>query len=170
MYGKQAKKLHLFLHLCQGSSSQSFQDDVCKVVIFYAEKMCSKAEQQRSVGTRRRSVVHCSEEQCLAINNIDLVMSYMNPFISDLGIDSVLNKLEQQKGGLVADACRKTIRTLMKNSVENVENQILTILEDVGAKMAPTIETFLFEGHQVVLQKVPSEANPKVRNHGEGPY
>ena len=23
---------------------------------------------------------------------------------------------------------------------------------------------------QVVLQKVPSEANPKVRNHGEGPY
>ena len=23
---------------------------------------------------------------------------------------------------------------------------------------------------QLVLQKVPSEANPKVRNHGEGPY
>ena len=23
---------------------------------------------------------------------------------------------------------------------------------------------------KVVLQKVPSEANPKVRNHGEGPY
>ena len=120
---------------------------MCKVVIFYAEKMCSKAEQQKSVGIGRRSVVHCSEEQCLAINNIDLVMGYMNPFVTDLGIDSVLNKLEQQKGGLVADACRKTIRTLMKNSVENVENQILTILEDVGAKMAPTIETFLFEGH-----------------------
>ena len=26
------------------------------------------------------------------------------------------------------------------------------------------------EATQVVLQKVPSEANPKVRNHGEGPY
>ena len=24
--------------------------------------------------------------------------------------------------------------------------------------------------YQLVLQKVPSEANPKVRNHGEGPY
>ena len=36
----------------------------------------------------------------------------------------------------------------MKNSVENVENQILTVLEDVGSKMAPTIERFLFEGHQ----------------------
>ena len=28
----------------------------------------------------------------------------------------------------------------------------------------------LKEGYKVVLQKVPSEANPKVRNHGEGPY
>ena len=25
-------------------------------------------------------------------------------------------------------------------------------------------------GRRLVLQKVPSEANPKVRNHGEGPY
>ena len=24
--------------------------------------------------------------------------------------------------------------------------------------------------YRVVFQKVPSEANPKVRNHGEGPY
>ena len=46
----------------------------------------------------------------------------------------------------MADACRKTIRTLMKNSIENVENQILSVLEDVGAKMAPNIERFLFEG------------------------
>ena len=73
-------------------------------------------------------------------------MTYINPFVCDLGIESILTKLEQQKGGLVADACRKTIQTLMKNSIENVENQILTILEDVGSNMAPTIERFLFEG------------------------
>ena len=33
-----------------------------------------------------------------------------------------------------------------------------------------TIETRSLEEQQLVLQKVPSEANPKVRNHGEGPY
>lgn len=120
-------------------------DDVCKAIIFYAEKMCSKAEELKRV-TNNDQLLHCSAEQCLAINNINFVMSYINPFVCDLGIESVLTKLEQQKGGLVADACRKTIRTLMKNSIENVENQILTILEDVGSKMAPTIETFLFEG------------------------
>ena len=121
-------------------------DDVCKAMIFYAEKMCSKAETHRRSNTGVNPLVHCTVEQCLAINNIDLVMTYINPFIADLGIETVLDKLEQQKGGLVAAACRKTIRTLMKNSVENVENQIYTILEDVGSKMAPTIERFLFEG------------------------
>ena len=122
-------------------------DDVCKALIFYAEKMCSKAETHRKSNTGPTNpMIHCTVEQCLAINNIDLVMSYINPFIADLGIESVLEKLEQQKGGLVSDACRKTIRTLMKNSVENVENQIYTILEDIGSKMAPTIERFLFEG------------------------
>ena len=28
----------------------------------------------------------------------------------------------------------------------------------------------MFVGYVVVLQKVPSELHPKVRNHGEGPY
>ena len=123
-------------------------DDVCRAIIFYAEKMCTKADDKRpSDPCSDESMVACSPEQCLAINNIDLVMSFINPFITDLGIESVLNKLEQQNGGLVADACRKTIKTLMKNSIENVENQILTVLEDLGSKMAPTIEKFLLESH-----------------------
>ena len=122
-------------------------DDVCKAIIFYADKMCAQAEEQKSVtGGSNGSQFYCSAEQCLAINNIDYVMSYINPFVCDLGIESILIKLEHQKGGLVADACRKTIQTLIKNFNENVENQILTILEDVGSKMAPTIERFLFEG------------------------
>ena len=115
-------------------------DDVCKAIIFYAEKMCAKAEEQKMVSGSRVQHLHCSVEQCLAINNIDYVMTYMNPFVCDLGIESILTKLEQQKGGLVADSCRKTIQTLMNNSIENVENQILTILR-FGSKMAPTIES-----------------------------
>lgn len=121
-------------------------EDVCKAIIFYAEKMCERTEEQKMNSGTEVPLLHCSEGQCLAINNIDFVMTYINPFVCDLGIESILARLEQQKGGLVADACRKTIRTLMKNSIENVENQILTILEDVGSKMAPTIERFLFEG------------------------
>ena len=124
-------------------------DDVCKAIIFYAEKMCNKAEEQkRNASCQRNVLVDCNRGQCLAVNNIDLVMNYLNPFITNLGIDSVLDKLEKQKGPVVADTCRKTIRTLLKNSIENVENQILTILEDVGSRMSPTIEQVLAEGYE----------------------
>ena len=121
-------------------------DDVCRAIIFYSDKMCAKAEEERKIASLGSKNLHCTKEQCLAINNIDFVKSYINQFVSELGIDNILNKLEESKGGLVADACKKTIRTLMKNSVENVENQIFSILEGVGSKMAPTIEKFLFEG------------------------
>ena len=48
----------------------------------------------------------------------------------------------------------------MKNSVENVENQILSILEEVGAKMAPTIERFLFEGQVKRCHREKKEYDP----------
>ena len=39
----------------------------------------------------------------------------------------VIAKIEELNGGLVADACRKTVKTVVKNAVENVENQILQV-------------------------------------------
>ena len=38
---------------------------------------------------------------------------------------------------------------------------------DLGAVV---VEADIYMIYIVVPQKVPSEANPKVRNHGEGPY
>ena len=38
---------------------------------------------------------------------------------------------------------------------------------DLGAVV---VEADIYMIYIVVLQKVTSEANPKVRNHGEGPY
>ena len=39
-----------------------------------------------------------------------------------------------------------------------------------GALEAGEHREHLHTGLALVLQKVPSEVNPKVRNHGEGPY
>ena len=40
------------------------------------------------------------------------------------------------------------------------------VMETSTDKVGPAVHTLSI----LVLQKVPSEANPKVRNHGEGPY
>ena len=63
----------------------------------------------------------------------------------DLGVNEILANLENLHGGLVADACKKTINVLVKNSVEILENQIMEILEDLSGHMSPKITNFLLE-------------------------
>jgi hypothetical protein len=135
-------------------------DDVCKAVIFYAEKMCARAEEGRRERSEQKekeqeleleqeqeleAPLGCTAEQCLAINNIDYVLSHIQTFVEDLGTQELLRKLEEEAGSLVASACRKTIKTLLKSTLENVENQILTVLEEVGERLAPSVERFLEE-------------------------
>ena len=69
--------------------------------------------------------MYFTKEQCLALNSIDYVLQVIGPLVLELGMAEVLAKLEEQNGGLVADACKKTVRTLIKNAADNVENQIL---------------------------------------------
>ena len=116
-------------------------DDVCKAVIFYAEKMIGKASEEEE----GEEALGCYASHCLALNNIDFVMAHMATFVQELGTQEVLNQLEKQKGTLVASACRKTIRTVLKNSMENVENQILAVVEHIGNSARPLISRFLNE-------------------------
>ena len=51
----------------------------------------------------------------------------IRPLVLELGTAEVLGELEAQNGGLVADACKKTVKTLVRNAAENVENQILQV-------------------------------------------
>lgn len=63
----------------------------------------------------------------------------------ELGVDAILQKLEDIHGGLVSDACRKTINILVKHSAEILENHIMDILEHLSSQMAPKITAFLLE-------------------------
>ncbi len=72
-------------------------------------------------------------EQCHAVNNIEFVLQSIKPFVDELKIDEILKKIESLNGGLVADACRNTVKVLIENAVENVETQILNV-RTVGVK------------------------------------
>ena len=50
------------------------------------------------------------------------------------------------------------------------QNCVYTCPTPIQEAVARGFEKEMARLDQVVLQKVPSEANPKVRNHGEGPY
>ena len=70
-------------------------------------------------------------ELCLAINNIDYVLQYIKPFVSELGIEETVEKLRVLNGDLVASSCKRTLQTLLHNAVDNVENKIFEVCEIV---------------------------------------
>lgn len=119
-------------------------DDICKASIVYAKKLVIKIT---NLANRKplENGLHFSREQCHVVNNLDFVLHSVRPLPQELGVVEILRKLEAIHGGLVADACKKTINILVKNSVEILENQIMDILEDLSTQMAPNITNFLLE-------------------------
>jgi hypothetical protein len=77
-------------------------------------------------------------EQCHAINNIEFVLQSIRPFVDDLNVHDILTRIEELNGGLVADACRKTIKALIENAVESVENQIICVSSQQVPNKFPT--------------------------------
>ena len=64
-------------------------------------------------------------EECFAANNMDHVLrAVAGTLAADLGMGDALAGIEDRHGGLVADACRKTARTLVRNAAESVEHQV----------------------------------------------
>ena len=125
-------------------------DDVCKTTIFYADKMVERvgaAQNQTPLPAGKFSV---SESLCLAINNIDYVLQYIQPFVKELGYEPTLSGLSSLNGDMVANSCRRTLTTLIQNAMENVENKILEVLEQVGEKLAPVIKDFLLKSTNLV--------------------
>ena len=90
-----------------------------------------------------------TQELCLSINNIDYVLQYIRPFVDELGIEDIIEKLRILNGDLVANSCHRTLQTLVHNAVDNVENKIFEVLDLIGEKMAPVIQKFLISncGH-----------------------
>ena len=67
-------------------------------------------------------------EECFAANNMDHVLrGVAGTLAADLGMGDALSGIEERHGGLVADACRKTARTLVRNAKESVEHQVSSI-------------------------------------------
>ena len=73
----------------------------------------------------------------------------------ELGVDDILQKIEELHGGLVSDACKKTVTILVKNSVEILENHIMDILEDLSGQMSPKITSFLLESQPTDRSSTP---------------
>lgn len=115
------------------------------MTIFYSDHMC-----KRVLNSDVKMEFQVTPQLCLAINNIDYVLQYIKPFVSELSIEDIIEKLKVLNGELVANSCQRTLQTLLHNAVDNVENKIFQVLDLIGDKMAPVIQKFLVEGCSLV--------------------
>ena len=97
--------------------------------------------------------MNCTVEQCHAVNNIEFVLQSIRPFVDELKINDILSKIEELNGGLVADACRKTVKVLVENAIENVENQIINVSTDIILKQLNKINNNLI-GNNLLAAKL----------------
>ena len=113
-----------------------------------SKRVTESTQQQNSNGDQQGGASSQSKkftitpELCLAINNIDYVLRFIQPFVKELGLEQTLERLEVLNGEMVAQSCRRTLSTLVQNAVENVENKILEVLDIVGEKV--NFASFLF--------------------------
>ena len=82
-----------------------------------------------SINGNDHELLHFTMQQCHALNNIVFILQSIYSFPQELGKDDIISKIEELNGGLVADACKKTIDVLVKNAVDDVENQILQVIQ-----------------------------------------
>ncbi|XP_015606405.1 protein unc-13 homolog 4B isoform X3 [Cephus cinctus] len=132
-------------------------DDICKCSVAYADKMATKAEttteleqiaeHQSSVYERKFEV---STAWCYAINNIDYIRTSIAPLANDLGLQSIIDALSENKTQQEADRCRATLQLIIDNATETVRNKIIELLEVVASKMTPAINRYLMEGAELI--------------------
>ena len=94
--------------------------------------MCKRVLNQEN---DKKATFEVTPQLCLAINNIDYVLQYIRPFVNELGIDDIVEKLRVLNGDLVANSCKRTLQTLVHNAVDNVENKIFEVLDLIGENL-----------------------------------
>ncbi|KAJ8881430.1 hypothetical protein PR048_017911 [Dryococelus australis] len=130
-----------------------FYQDICRCSVFYADKMSKRVEGMGETENVYEKKFEVTTEWCLAINNIEYVRQSIVPFSKELGMEQILQSLEEFRNETAADHCRNTLQLVIDNAVDTVGNKIIELLDTVAEKMTPSISRFLLEGAELLNQE-----------------
>ncbi|XP_045499382.1 protein unc-13 homolog 4B isoform X2 [Colias croceus] len=127
-------------------------DDICRCCVFYSDKMATRVENIGTVTSVYEERFEVTTEWCVAINNIDYVRQSLQPFVQELGMDEIIQKMCETRTPLEAQRCRDTLHNVIANAIDTVKNKIVELLEVMIKKMMPSITRFLMEGAELLHQ------------------
>ncbi|XP_050679053.1 protein unc-13 homolog 4B isoform X2 [Leptidea sinapis] len=127
-------------------------DDICRCCVFYSDKMAARVESVGKVTTVYEERFEVTTEWCVAINNIDYVRQSLQPFVEELGMEEIIQKMCEARSPLEAQRCKDTLQNVIANAIDTVRNKIVDLLEVMIRKMMPSITRFLMEGAELLHQ------------------
>lgn len=127
-------------------------DDICRCCVFYSDKMASRVDNVGVVTSVFEERFEVTTEWCVAINNIDHVRQSLEPFVEELGMDEIIEKMCEARSPLEAQRCKETLQNVIANAIDTVTNKIGGLLEIMVQKMMPSITRFLMEGAELLHQ------------------
>ncbi|KAJ8723334.1 hypothetical protein PYW08_003246 [Mythimna loreyi] len=127
-------------------------DDICRCCVFYSDKMASRVDNVGHVSNVFEERFEVTTEWCVAINNIDYVRQSLTPFVTELGMDDIIQKMCEARSPMEAQRCKETLQNVIANAIDTVRNKIVDLLEVMVKKMMPSITRFLIEGAELLHQ------------------
>ncbi|XP_026318731.1 protein unc-13 homolog 4B isoform X5 [Hyposmocoma kahamanoa] len=127
-------------------------DDICRCCVFYSDKMASRVDRLGTVSTVHEERFEVTTEWCIAINNIDFVRQSLQPYVEELGMEDIINKMCEARSSLEAQRCKETLQNVVANAIDTVKNKIVEVIEALIKKMMPSITRFLVEGAELLHQ------------------
>nr|XP_021197227.2 protein unc-13 homolog 4B isoform X5 [Helicoverpa armigera] len=127
-------------------------DDICRCCVFYSDKMAGRVDNVGHVSNVFEERFEVTTEWCVAINNIDYVRQSLTPFVQELGMDEIIQKMCEAKSPMEAQRCKETLQNVIANAIDTVRNKIVDLLEVMVKKMMPSITRFLIEGAELLHQ------------------
>ncbi|KAI5645978.1 c2 domain-containing protein [Phthorimaea operculella] len=127
-------------------------DDICRCCVFYSDRMAGRVDHIGTVTTVYEERFEVTTEWCIAINNIDFVRQSLQPYVEELGMDSIVQRLSEARSPMEAQRCKETLQNVIANAIDTVKNKIVDLLEIMVKKMIPSITRFLVEGAELLHQ------------------
>ncbi|KAJ8716635.1 hypothetical protein PYW07_003262 [Mythimna separata] len=127
-------------------------DDICRCCVFYSDKMALRVDNVGHVSNVFEERFEVTTEWCVAINNIDYVRQSLPPFVAELGMDDIIQRMCEARSPMEAQRCKETLQNVIANAIDTVRNKIVDLLEVMVKKMMPSITRFLIEGAELLHQ------------------
>lgn len=134
------KQFWLHLSWPDVESSYTFMakivDDICDCSVNYADRMTTRILDSTDMPDRRdNDEFYVTPSLCLTINDIEYLQKNLSTFIAELDMDDIIAKLAICRSHADAQRCRLTLKSIIENAMDSIENQITDLIEHIAYKM-----------------------------------